>query len=170
MCPQNLLCLFVNTLSQIKPDQPTLIYNLGHNILEVYYVLVQVQFATSKTKLDIQYNKLGIPVASRADELRKTQEIRKHKKMLKSRWRYSIVPSLNPKNLILAIAIKQYRKADIKAFQSCPILLDFFTLFQIFCPGLYDCILKNISLERCRNSFFLAIEFFMTREHSFILD
>ena len=29
------------------------IYNHGHNISEVYNVLVKVRFATSKTKLDI---------------------------------------------------------------------------------------------------------------------
>ena len=28
-------------------------YNPGHNILELYNILVQVQLATSKTKLDI---------------------------------------------------------------------------------------------------------------------
>ena len=32
------------------------IYNPGHNILELYSVLLQVRFATSKTKLDISYN------------------------------------------------------------------------------------------------------------------
>ena len=32
-------------------------YNPGHNILELYNILVQVQFPTSKTKLDIQYSK-----------------------------------------------------------------------------------------------------------------
>ena len=29
------------------------IYNPGHNILELYNVLVQIRFTTSKTKLDI---------------------------------------------------------------------------------------------------------------------
>ena len=28
-------------------------YNPGHNILELYNILVQIQFTTSKTKLDI---------------------------------------------------------------------------------------------------------------------
>ena len=32
----------------------------------------------------------------------------------------------------LAMAVKKYAKADIKVLQSCPILRDFFTLFQIF--------------------------------------
>ena len=34
------------------------IYNHGHNILELYSDLVNVQFATSKTKLDISHKKL----------------------------------------------------------------------------------------------------------------
>ena len=43
-------------------------YNPGHNILELYNVLVKVRFATSKTKHDIYYNKPGIRVASRVAE------------------------------------------------------------------------------------------------------
>ena len=39
--------------------------NPYQNVLELYSVLVQVQFATSKTKLDIYYNKLSIQVALR---------------------------------------------------------------------------------------------------------
>ena len=39
------------------------IYNSGHNILKLYKVLVQVQFATSKMKLDIYHNRNGIRVA-----------------------------------------------------------------------------------------------------------
>ena len=37
--------------------------NLGHNILEIYNILVQVRFTTCKTKLYIYYSKLGIRVA-----------------------------------------------------------------------------------------------------------
>ena len=40
-----------------------LIYNLGHNILELYNVLVKIQLTTSKMKPDIQYCKFGIRVA-----------------------------------------------------------------------------------------------------------
>ena len=40
-------------------------YNLDHNILELYNVLVQIQLTTSKTKRDIYYTKLGIRVALR---------------------------------------------------------------------------------------------------------
>ena len=51
---------------------PKITYNPGHDILELYNVLVPIQVTTSKTKLDIQYNKLGIRVASRVAEWLKT--------------------------------------------------------------------------------------------------
>ena len=43
-------------------------YNLVHNILELYNVLVQVRLAISQTKRDIWYSKLGIWIASRVAE------------------------------------------------------------------------------------------------------
>ena len=43
-------------------------YNLGHNILELCNPLAQVRFVTSKTKIDIYYSKLGMPVAPRVVE------------------------------------------------------------------------------------------------------
>ena len=52
-------------------------YNPGHNVLELYNILVQIRFTTSKRKLDIQYSKLGIRVASRVAERLKTQDLRK---------------------------------------------------------------------------------------------
>ena len=42
----------------------TVNYNPGHNTFELYIVLVQVGFATSKTKLDIYHKRLGILIAS----------------------------------------------------------------------------------------------------------
>ena len=36
-------------------------YNPGHDILELCNILVQIQFTTSKMKLDICYNKLCMP-------------------------------------------------------------------------------------------------------------
>ena len=47
-------------------------YNLGHNILELYNVLVQIQLTTSKAKRDISYTKLGNRVTSRVAERLKT--------------------------------------------------------------------------------------------------
>ena len=46
--------------------------NLGHNILELYNVLIQTRLTTSKTKRDIKYSKLGIRVASRVAKRPKT--------------------------------------------------------------------------------------------------
>ena len=39
-------------------------YNLGHNILELYNVLVEIRLTKSKTKRDTEYSKLGIQAAS----------------------------------------------------------------------------------------------------------
>ena len=63
--------------------------NPGHNILELYNVLVQIRVATSKAQLDIQYTKwiFELPL-----ELR-PQEIRKYWKNLKLGW-----PSLPSRN------------------------------------------------------------------------
>ena len=47
-------------------------YNLGHNIFELYNVLVQIQLTTSRTKRDTYYSKLSIRVASRVAEQLKT--------------------------------------------------------------------------------------------------
>ena len=49
----------------------------------------------------------------------------------------------------LVIVVKNYTKVDSEVFWYCPILLDFFTLFQIFCPGLYTFIIpgKNLPLR-----------------------
>ena len=51
--------------------------NPGPNIWELYNVLAQVGFDTSKTKLDTQYNEPGVRVVSRVTKRFKTQEIKK---------------------------------------------------------------------------------------------
>ena len=62
----------------IKKSVTKFIYNPGHNILELYNVLVQIQLTTSKTKRDIQYIKLGIRAPSGVAERLKTQDLRKY--------------------------------------------------------------------------------------------
>ena len=52
-------------------------YNSGYDILELYNILVQIQFTTSKTKLDFQYSKLGIQVALQVAKQRKALDLRK---------------------------------------------------------------------------------------------
>ena len=44
--------------------------------------------------------------------------------------------SLPSRNKTLAIATKNHAKLGIKVFNSCKILMDFFTLFQIVCSRL----------------------------------
>ena len=55
---------------------------------------------------------------------------------LKFGWRHSPVPCLPSRYYTLAIAVKNNAKVDIKLSDSCPVLMDFSILFQIFCPGL----------------------------------
>ena len=45
--------------------------------------------------------------------------------------------SLCSRNKTLVLAAKNYAEDVITVFCSCPILLDFLTLFQMFCPWLY---------------------------------
>ena len=113
-------------------------FNPGHNIWELHNISVQLRFTTSKTKLYIQYSKLGIQVASRVAERLETyphgiftdgggpcphkkkglgsQEIRKYQKNLKFEWRQRLAPSLSTRKLTLATAVKNQAKIDIKLF------------------------------------------------------
>ena len=67
--------------------------NPDHNILELYNILVQVRFNTSKTELDIQYSKLGKRVGSRVAERFKTQDLRKLGNIRKSQIWVDTKPS-----------------------------------------------------------------------------
>ena len=60
------------SLPEIKLSKRRFSDNLGHNILELYNVLMRIRLTTSKMKRDIQYSKLGIRVASRVAERLKT--------------------------------------------------------------------------------------------------
>ena len=62
--------------------------------------------------------------------------LRKQESIRKIEWRQMLVPSLPCRNKCLVIAVKNYTEADFKVSLSCPVLLDFVTYFQIFCPGL----------------------------------
>ena len=106
--------------------------NPGHNILEHYNILVQIRFTTNKRKLDIQYSKRGIRIASRVAERLKTQ------KNMKFGWTPSLVPSLPSITQTLRIAVKKHSKAETKLFFFCSVLLYYSSLFQIFCPGLSE--------------------------------
>ena len=46
-----------------------------------------------------------------------------------------LVPSLSSGNKVFVIAIKNFTEADFKVLLFGPILVDFFTYCQIFCPG-----------------------------------
>ena len=132
----------------------TLSYNLGHNILELYNILVQVRFTTSKTKLDIWYSKLSIRVASRVAEQRPlgggggplcphkkkkrlgSQEIRKYQRNLKFGWTHISAPRPPSQQQNSAIALTKHGKADTKLLFPRPALPDLSIPLQIPCPGL----------------------------------
>ena len=52
-------CIYLPRLFRLDID-----YNHGHNIIELYNVLMQTRLTTSKTKRDIYYSQLGVRVAS----------------------------------------------------------------------------------------------------------
>lgn len=56
--------------------QGKLLDNPGHDISELYKILANVRFATSKTDLDIYYIKLSIQFASQVAEQLKTEDLR----------------------------------------------------------------------------------------------
>ena len=58
----------INHYFRLISDKAEQIYNLVHNILELYNALIQTRLTTSKTKRDIYYSKLGTRVASRVPE------------------------------------------------------------------------------------------------------
>ena len=94
-------------------------YNLGHNILELYNVLVKIRLTTSKTKRDIQYSKLGIRVTSRIAEQLGSQEIRKYQENFK--FGCSLVPphfqNLNLDNSSQKTSKSRYRTfLDLSSF------------------------------------------------------
>ena len=76
--------------------------NPGHNILEHYNILVQIRFTTNKRKLDIQYSKRGIRIASRVAE----------RLNMKFGWTPSLVPSLPSITQTLRIAVKKQAKTE----------------------------------------------------------
>ena len=99
--------------------------NLGNNILELYNVLVQIIFTTSKTKRDIQYSKLSIWVASRVAELLKIQNLRKQGNFRKNLYLTgSITQYPAPSNLVPCNPVTQY------------LVLSNFTGFLHFVPNI----------------------------------
>ena len=65
-------------------------------------------------------------------------EIRKYLQNFNFGLTHRLVLSLKSRNQTLEIAINKHAKKDTKLFFSCPVLMVFSILFQIFCPGLSD--------------------------------
>ena len=104
-------------------------YNLGHNILELYNVLIQARLTTSKTKRDIQYSKLGIRVAERL----KTQGILGNKEILgKSQIWMEIFAQSPFQKLNFGSNSQKTRKSRYQTF----LVLSSFTGFLYFVPDI----------------------------------
>ena len=123
------------------------IYNPGNNILTLFNNLAQVQIATSKTILDIQHNKLVTRGASRVAKRLKTKDDLRtfyQKKIIyyKILEKYQILVEMQLsaqssfQNLYFGNNCQKNAKLDNTFLKSCPILLAFFILCQMFWPGL----------------------------------
>ena len=64
-------------------------------------------------------------------------EIRLFQEILRTGWGHGRVPSVPSTKAHLVLELKRYIKRDIRVFRPCQILLDSFTVCQIFCPKLF---------------------------------
>ena len=119
---QQLICLNNHNIST---------YNLVHNILEFYNVLVQIRLATSKTTRGIQYSKLGIRVVIQVAEQLKTQNLRKEENIRK-------ISNLGGAQRPVSLPqIKLWRQQSKKRKSRCQTFLyqSSFTGFLYFAPN-----------------------------------
>ena len=58
--------------------------------------------------------------------------------ILKNGWEQRLLPSIPFRNKTLVLVVKNYAKIDTKVSLSCPILLDFLTLFHKLHPWLSE--------------------------------
>ena len=103
-------------MPQVKRNLVSTIKNLFTSFLTSFYV----------TEDFLRKNNLK--------KIKKTllENIRKISKLGGDRVKCSVLP---PKEIFLTVKVKDYAKADIKVFWSCPIFI-FFIFYQILCAGL----------------------------------
>ena len=121
-------------------------------ILKLYNILVQICFATSKIKLSLQHSKLGILTTSRGSKQLKTQDLRANRNIKKSQIWAEIEASVQSPSHKLDFELG---KVGIRALQFCTVLMDFLTLFQIFCPKLWNTSAR-IVFNACSHSVLLS--------------
>ena len=100
-------------------------------ILELYKVLVHVRFATSKRVLDIQYKKLIDKLPHKLLNDLRLKDLRKLGSV-------TLAANLYTRFKTLKIAVKKYA-------------IDFFTLFQIPCPGLQMIAIVRFNMSHVTN-------------------
>ena len=112
----------------------------SHNILTLFNNLAQVRIATSKTIPNVHNNKLATRVASRVpNELR--LKILKNQEILE---KCQIWVDTQPSAQSSFQKLNFDNSCQNQITNSCPILLNFFTLCQIFWPGL---LVKELQLR-----------------------
>ena len=145
----NLHCILLLSIPVIFKGLKTnwiilnLIYNLGHNILELYNVLIQTRLTTSKAKHDIHYGKLGIRVASRVAE--------RLKENLKFGWR-----NFSPPKLSFGSSSQKTRKSRYQTFLVMSSFTGFLYSVPNTLPRIVCCTISNYKLSRI---LFIPIEF-----------
>ena len=104
--------------------------NPGHDILVIYWVSVEVWFTTSKTGLDLQYNRLFILIVSQFAKPLNTKDLRKLRndskyQNLRLRWRHRVVSVSPPEINFLTVVVKfcqilpDFLNYAKKSFRNC---------------------------------------------------
>ena len=127
--------MFRNLNQKDKSGNENFSDNTDCNILAIYCVWVHVWFTRCKKLSQELLNELRL----------KCQEIKKYWENLKIGCGCTIFYCLPRRNVLLAIAIKNYEKVDIKVYYSSTILLDILLSATDF---VQDCITFAVWLDQ----------------------
>ena len=105
------------------------------NIWDVYKILLQFPFTSTKIKLNTQYQKLHNGVASRVAKRRKLRKQGNIRKISKLHGGAAQCTASSIKMFYVHQPLKNTQTIDIKAFRFCLTLLDFLIFLKIFCAA-----------------------------------
>ena len=126
--------------------------------MELSNILAQVRLTASKTKLDIQYSKLGIPVASGVAERLKTQDLRKPGNIRKVTNSSGLIAQC-PFSLQKIRLWQQQLKDTQKQIPNFSFPVQFYWISS-FCS---KCFVRNFRLiQICRNQWWCSLFLFST--------
>ena len=118
------------------------------------FVLAKVRFPTSKTKLDIQYNKRWIQVVLQNEQQFKIQDLKKlgNIRKISNLGRTQSSAQSFFQDIDFGKSMKLYVKTDTKVFQSCPTFPDCSTCSKNFVQDLLSKeIFGHKSAKSCPN-------------------